>query len=154
MTDLLQCSKCHQMKTTKGFHSATCYTCRRDIWRQNKGLPPIIPENLGIHLASKMARKIKWGGLKRPKPRKVPRLNLTREKRQALTREIRERQNDRCAICSCDLATTQACLDHCHDTKVIRGVLCRSCNTALGLFKDSKEILETAIHYIQRARTI
>lgn len=40
-------------------------------------------------------------------------------------------------------------LDHCHKTKKIRGLLCHSCNTALGHFRDSIELLQSAINYIK-----
>ena len=40
-------------------------------------------------------------------------------------------------------------IDHNHKTGVIRGVLCRNCNSALGLFQDDTEILEKAIRYLK-----
>ena len=39
-------------------------------------------------------------------------------------------------------------VDHCHDTGVVRGLLCSHCNTALGKFQDSPELLTAAIRYI------
>ncbi len=41
------------------------------------------------------------------------------------------------------------CVDHDHQTGFVRGLLCRDCNAALGLFKDSQEILERAIGYLE-----
>lgn len=41
-------------------------------------------------------------------------------------------------------------VDHCHSTNVIRGLLCNSCNLALGLFKDNKENFIRAISYLNR----
>lgn len=40
-------------------------------------------------------------------------------------------------------------VDHCHKTGEIRGLLCSDCNTALGLFQDSPEILSKAIAYLE-----
>jgi len=40
-------------------------------------------------------------------------------------------------------------LDHDHDTKEIRGVLCHSCNTGIGKLGDTVEGLEAAIRYIK-----
>lgn len=40
-------------------------------------------------------------------------------------------------------------IDHCHNTGKIRGVLCNSCNTGLGLFKDNAETLENAGKYLR-----
>ena len=41
-------------------------------------------------------------------------------------------------------------VDHCHETGVIRGILCHKCNFALGCFKDSKEMISTVLEYLDR----
>ena len=38
---------------------------------------------------------------------------------------------------------------HCHTTGKARGLLCGSCNRALGLFKDNVVTLEKAITYLK-----
>jgi hypothetical protein len=61
-------------------------------------------------------------------------------------------QNHKCAICACDETEAFKSLlfvDHCHTTKKIRGLLCHHCNTALGKFRDSSEILAKAIQYLE-----
>ena len=40
-------------------------------------------------------------------------------------------------------------VDHCHTTKKIRGLLCGSCNTAIGLVKENKYTLSTMIRYLE-----
>jgi hypothetical protein len=62
-------------------------------------------------------------------------------------------QDHKCAICKCD--ETEAFkgllfVDHCHTTGKVRGLLCHHCNTALGKFKDSKEILSSALDYVEK----
>lgn len=66
-----------------------------------------------------------------------------------------EQQGCKCAICgSTENATGGSrtdwnfSVDHCHNTGQIRGLLCNNCNRALGLFKDSKELLKNAISYL------
>jgi hypothetical protein len=44
--------------------------------------------------------------------------------------------------------TKDLAIDHCHKTNAIRGLLCSHCNTALGLFEESTEILKSAIKYL------
>ncbi len=41
-------------------------------------------------------------------------------------------------------------VDHDHETGEVRGLLCVSCNNALGAFKESSEILQRAIAYLDR----
>ena len=40
-------------------------------------------------------------------------------------------------------------IDHDHATGKVRGGLCRNCNTGLGMFKDSPELLLQAIEYVK-----
>ncbi|MBM0279673.1 endonuclease VII domain-containing protein [Micromonospora tarensis] len=41
-------------------------------------------------------------------------------------------------------------VDHCHDTKVVRGLLCVACNSAIGQMRDSVDVLAAAIRYLNR----
>ena len=40
-------------------------------------------------------------------------------------------------------------VDHCHQTKAIRGLLCHKCNIALGHMNDDPEQLERAANYLR-----
>jgi Autographiviridae endonuclease VII len=55
-----------------------------------------------------------------------------------------------CDLCSSpgDGRWGELAIDHCHATSSYRGMLCSSCNRALGLFKDSPELLGKAIDYL------
>lgn len=55
-----------------------------------------------------------------------------------------------CAICdtSCDTGMNLA-VDHCHVTNKVRGLLCKNCNTAIGLLKENVENMNKAINYIK-----
>jgi hypothetical protein len=55
-------------------------------------------------------------------------------------------QENKCAICG-DISG-KLCVDHDHKTGEVRGLLCTNCNTSLGKFKDSIEILKNAISYL------
>jgi hypothetical protein len=50
-----------------------------------------------------------------------------------------------CHICG-DEGTA---LDHCHSTGKVRGLLCRPCNIALGLFRDRPDLLTAAARYLE-----
>lgn len=62
-----------------------------------------------------------------------------------------EEQEGCCAICGSHQSEQKRplCVDHCHETKVVRGLLCDSCNMGLGKFFDSPLLLENAIKYLQ-----
>jgi hypothetical protein len=58
-------------------------------------------------------------------------------------------QGSNCAICKTPFTNEIfACVDHCHESTSIRGMLCRHCNLGLGHFKDSPKLLQRAIHYV------
>ena len=61
-------------------------------------------------------------------------------------------QGGLCAICrGTPRGKTYFCVDHCHSTGKIRGLLCFNCNTMLGQVADSIEILEAAIFYLTKS---
>ncbi len=57
-------------------------------------------------------------------------------------------ENENCQICNTQL--TKKCIDHCHSTNKIRGVLCNNCNTALGLVGDNISTLQKMIEYLNQ----
>lgn len=65
-------------------------------------------------------------------------------------------QQNQCGICSAALTTgwsgTGVCVDHNHETSKVRGLLCNHCNRGLGLFRDSPQILASAIAYLEKHR--
>ena len=63
-------------------------------------------------------------------------------------------QKMRCKICQTHQSelTRSLAVDHCHKTKVIRGLLCDRCNPLLGYAKDDIKRLEQAIEYLKSSR--
>jgi Recombination endonuclease VII len=55
-------------------------------------------------------------------------------------------QGNACAICG--TTERKMCVDHDHQTGAVRGILCYTCNMALGLFGDDPEKLAAAQAYI------
>jgi hypothetical protein len=60
------------------------------------------------------------------------------------------KQNRLCAICGTDRNNQgkRFSVDHNHKTGAVRGLLCDSCNTGIGMFKDSPSIMLRAINYL------
>ena len=77
-----------------------------------------------------MARRnltTKWGGrsMEKLKTKDIP----------VVKKEILSNQGYACMLCKVDMRKVESrnvCLDHCHRTGYIRGVLCRNCNGVLG----------------------
>ena len=63
--------------------------------------------------------------------------------------------SDGCGICgtkTCDSGRELA-VDHCHETGKVRGVLCRTCNQALGKLGDNLEGITKVMRYLQQYAT-
>jgi hypothetical protein len=58
-------------------------------------------------------------------------------------------QKGRCWICSRKMKP--AVVDHDHQSGIVRGLLCRSCNQGIGLLNDSALVLRKAIKYLERS---
>lgn len=65
-----------------------------------------------------------------------------------------KQQNYSCAICNKQSTKLKRslCVDHCHTTNKVRGLLCDSCNNGLGRFKDNINNLKNAIKYLKQYR--
>ena len=67
--------------------------------------------------------------------------------------ELLEKQNGVCEICGepegC-VRNTFLAVDHCHNTNKVRGLLCTSCNRAIGLLKENINTLNNMIEYIKK----
>lgn len=130
-----KCPKCGNKLplSQPGAKSTYCRPCGNKYKRERTLIP--------IHKASSIAaqRKIVYG--------------LSASEYQILVDE----QNNRCAICSRPESATRRgkvrtlCVDHNHKTRVIRGLLCNRCNTALGLVNDSSTTLKRAAEYLGKS---
>ena len=63
-----------------------------------------------------------------------------------------QEQNNKCLICDIVFSGNlkNVHVDHDHKTGTVRGILCSNCNIGLGKFKDSSEILESALAYLKK----
>lgn len=64
---------------------------------------------------------------------------------------ILDKQNGCCNICKRHHTefTQSLAVDHDHDTGIVRGLLCRQCNQALGTYSDSIDVLLNAIEHLK-----
>jgi hypothetical protein len=64
---------------------------------------------------------------------------------------ILAKQGSGCAICGAKEGWKgkRLAVDHDHETGAVRGLLCDRCNTAIGKFEDSPELLLRAVEYLR-----
>lgn len=71
---------------------------------------------------------------------------ITLEEHAALVRQ----QRGCCAICR---HRKPLCIDHCHKKRRVRGLLCRKCNSGIGLLQDSVKTVAAALAYLKLHQT-
>lgn len=86
--------------------------------------------------------KKKWYGIK-------SRYGLTKQRYN----EMLEEQNHGCAICERheDEFSKDLFIDHCHDTDVVRGLLCPTCNNFLRTNVNLTKMIDKAKEYVSRS---
>ena len=65
---------------------------------------------------------------------------------------MKDEQDGKCSICLTEfilIPSKRICVDHDHKTGEVRGILCASCNTALGLLKDDVDRMTRAVQYLE-----
>lgn len=116
-----------------------------------------MPSNYNTKIGKAVIMKavLKWQK-KNPEKRKLIRRKCHLKSKFGLTiekyEEILKSQNYRCYICNIhqNKFSRRLAVDHCHKTKVIRGLLCINCNKALGLLNDNISLLYKCIEYLKK----
>ena len=118
----------------------------------------------------KLASNRRWNKANQPRMNARRRLRLATEPRVAeaargqklllkygLSLEEFERraarQNSLCVICL-RKPRDRLCVDHSHDTHMLRDLLCRGCNRGLGNYRDDPVLLRAAADYAERWQRI
>lgn len=144
---LRQCAKCRRWKSPRSFHrrfdrgkgwQSHCMDCKREIKRARR-------------------RKL----VVRSREKEQNRLSVLKAVYGLSAHrwaKLMRAQKGRCAICGKKETSVvkgglaSLSVDHNHRTGRIRGLLCRKCNTGLGMFKDSVKTMKAAITYLRRNR--
>lgn len=138
-----------------GFRPLRCPPCRAE-WKRLKDREKarrwraLNPERAKVHEQKSNAKRAKDpDALRRKRENELRRLyGLTPEDYRALVEE----QQGRCAICrgAHRGPGLQLHVDHCHDSKRVRGLLCSKCNTAIGLLDDDPARADAVAKYLRR----
>lgn len=140
----IACSGCSEVKSaTEFFKNCTsstgrlnsCKACVGDKWKGKYYSDPEYREKT-IKMVTASKRKNKYG---------VSPLEFD---------NLLAAQDNKCAICLSELDEStfkmRGNMDHDHKTGLPRGILCGHCNQAVGMFKDSRSILQRAIDYLDK----
>jgi len=101
-------------------------------------------------------RSVKKWNEANPEKRHLIRVNNGLKRKYGITLEQYEKlladQGGVCAVCGGPHVGVggRYHVDHDHRTGVVRGLLCGTCNTGLGQFKDDPVVLEKAISYLKK----
>lgn len=131
----------------KEYFDKTCMVCRRKKYLQGSG-------KREVH--KKGSSNWYYNNPLKVKEQRLRRYGINLEQYN----ELRKKQDYKCGVCNKHeteveqgrSSTTEYALqvDHCHSFGHIRGLLCTNCNTLLGKSKDSVDILQRAIDYLER----
>jgi len=142
MEEIKTCTSCKEEKPVSSFHlrrelgekgrRAICKTCHNQVRKK------YIQDNREYHriVSYKSSLKTRYG--------------LTQEDYDTRKKQ----QRGRCKICSGkeEEAKRYLCVDHCHKTGRIRGLLCDKCNVGLSRADDSLGRLLKMMVYLLRSR--
>jgi hypothetical protein len=145
------CPKCKEILDVSAFNKSNrrdgyqtyCRSCHNKIQREKYNSDPI----------EKVKRQIRESRRKQLNPLAKKREELKRLYNLTLEEyvEIYKSQGEVCAICKRNCKTKKSLsVDHNHATGKVRGLLCNTCNTALGMFLDSPVLLKRASDYLER----
>lgn len=98
-----------------------------------------------------------WKATAGPKRIRRHREEMWHLKRYGLTKEqyleMLAAQGGGCAICGSTNGSNKnpkvLCVDHCHDSGKVRGLLCDACNRGIGCLKDDPGIVRKALLYLE-----
>ena len=121
----LSCKHCNSTHTQN----------QREIWRDSHSL------------SCEKYRPPNWSGLEKEDARLQRNYGITQDK----LNELIDFQGGKCGICMKAITNTRSTLnvDHDHNTGIVRGILCSSCNTGLGHLGDSIEGIKRALYYLE-----
>jgi hypothetical protein len=130
-----RCRKCISDRYVQAREEIEARVIARRAARPIEPMPAVT--SLGASLVNRKVRLAKYG--------------LTHTSYARLAKQ----QNYRCAVCgsvprphSAKRGERQLHIDHDHATGLVRGLLCASCNSAIGFLKDSPDIAHAVVVYL------
>jgi len=164
------CQKCNQLRSLltdihpKFASRGWCIFCYREYCRKNTNRSKLKHKDKVLERSRKWYAKNKENVLRQMKETRDSTPNFTRIswlKKYGMTLEdydkMFELQGGKCAICgdenSKNSISKHLFIDHDHDTKKVRGLLCHHCNAAMGHAGENINRLSKMVDYILERKT-
>ena len=156
---VITCRTCKKQKPEEsfGFYAGhrrrNCGDCRKWLYDYNKRNREHLLEIRRFRYHTDLQRKVAKANAKymrkiRGNPVRKVKLFDNHLKRMygidlEIYGEMLKRQDNKCAICRTDFKKIKGswdapCVDHCHRTHKVRGVLCKRCNITLSYYENFK----------------
>ena len=142
--DTNRCKKCHIIRT--------CSTCKEEkpvsaFKIKRKGS---IAATCCKGCSNIMQRKWRSGNAEAKEQARYHRLQRRYDLHKEAFEALYNSQGGKCAICRKEFSShPKACVDHCHHTGKVRGLLCVNCNSGIGHFGDDIGLVELAVKYLR-----
>ena len=143
MNETFRCHKCGKdlpvdkfsAKKGRRGHSAECKDCHnkyvREVWYPRNRQKQIRSSNM-------------W-----KKNNKAAVLSYGKGVNVEEVKRVLSHNDGKCEICG---SSNRLVIDHDHNSKKVRGILCGKCNSGLGFFNDDTDHLASAIKYINKSK--
>lgn len=141
------CTRCGETKDNDSFVrgarqrdglQAWCRDCMRSYTREHRERPGVKERRNAAARARRDPSRAKDAGLRRLYGITLLQFNT-----------MLDAQHGRCMVCDDVLDGGKAThVDHCHDTGVVRALLCGHCNKGIGSLRDDPSLLRTAAAYL------
>jgi hypothetical protein len=133
-------------KSKPGGHDYECKLCKNEHVKEfNKQNPELKREY--TRKATKKYRDARKDTPEWKLKRRLEQLKINYDLSEEQFNALLFKQNNKCAICQKEFIGIPR-VDHCHTRNKVRGLLCHYCNTGIGLFYDSHDLLIRAANYI------
>lgn len=145
------CKVCGEYQDISNFQpqGLQCRTCRSE---KQRAYWASLPEDVKVQRRKNGEYQRRYRELNKEKVQEDSRKRHLKRKFNLTVEEydtMLEAQDGNCAICRKECETGYAlAVDHNHANGRVRALLCKNCNTAIGLFKENTAVLQAAIDYL------
>lgn len=133
-----RCTKCQQVKSLAEFYRSA-----------NNKYRPSCKDCCSLANKRAYRKNLRISGEDCVNGRRLSKYGLTEQEYEALL----ARSKGKCECCGKAVKPmTDLVIDHCHETGSVRGLLCATCNSGIGLLGDGKEGILAAMSYLRQAQ--